>query len=972
MLAAPARATIGPKAPPGDERTVQAHSELSPLAFAEKWARDTRCEQAAAHEHFIDLCRMLAAPTPHEADPRGEWYAFEKRAAQALGRPGLADVWKRGHFAWEYKGEHTDLEGASRRLLQHREALEDPPLLVVCDLRRFEVHTNFTGARREVHRFDLDALRAAPGQPLRVLHALMRDPDALRPTVSRAQITEQAADRFAELAGRLRARGHDSLAVAEFLNRLLLCLFAADARLLPAKLIGRIVDGAGARPERAEQRLGALFRGLARAGGGQFEGEPIQWLGGGLFTDDRVLPLDVDDLELLRELADMDWIDVEPAILGALFERGLDPAKRSQLGAHYTDRRSILRIVEPVVLAPLRAEFAAMQARVLALLARGKRATAAARGVDNPNRVFRAFLTRLRGVRVLDPACGSGNFLYIALQALKDLEKQVILWGARTLRLTHELPGVGPQVVHGLELNAYAAELARVTVWIGEIQWMQANGFGYPRDPVLRPLGTIEHRDALLDADSDARAEWPDAEFIVGNPPFLGGKKLRAELGDAYVDRLFAAWAGAVPREADLVTYWHEQARDMIARGRCKRAGLLATQGIRGGANLEVLRRIKSTGDIFVAYSDDPWVVDGAAVRVSVVGQDDGSEQRRDLDGRPVAVIHADLTGGARGTADLTTARRLQENLGVAFMGDTKGGSFEVDPAHAAALLRAPPNADGRPNSDVVVPWVNGLDVTRRPRGMHIIDFGVDMSAADAARYAAPFAHVRRAVQPARASNKREAYRDRWWIHVEPRPGLRAAIAPLPRFIVTPTVARHRIFTWLRTPTLPDHQLIVVARADAYTLGVLHSRVHELWSLRMGTRLGLGNDPRYTPTTTFETFPFPWPLTTTELDADQRAHRDAIAGAAEALVDLRERWLAPPDASAKELARRTLTRLYNARPSWLQDAHAALDAAVLAAYGWPADLTDEEVNRLRGWVDANLRVEGDKGVGRAPCVHRKG
>ncbi len=918
------------------------------MAFAAKWSGNTRTERAAAQEHFIDVCRMLAVDTPNEADPGGDWYAFEKKTAKSDGRVGFADVWKRGHFAWEYKGKHRSLETASQQLLQYREALENPPLLVVCDLQRFEVHTNFTGTRKEVHRFDLEALRDAPGPPLRVLRALMRDPDALRPNVSRAQITEQAAARFAELAGRLHARGHDSLDVAKFLNRLLFCLFAEDARLLPPRLVSRILEGARGRPERATERLRALFANMAREGGGYFGSEEIQWFNGGLFADDRALPLTVDDLVLLRTVADMDWIDVEPAILGTLFERGLDPAKRSQLGAHYTDRASILRIVEPVVLAPLRVELAAMQTTVRALLARGKRPTLRARAADDPNRVFRAFLERLRTVKVLDPACGSGNFLYIALQALKDLEKQAILWGAQTLKLTHELPGVGPQVVHGIERNAYAAELARVTVWIGEIQWMNANGFGYLRNPVLRPLTTIEHRDALLSDDDDRCASWPDAEFIVGNPPFLGGKKLRAELGDPYVDRLFRAWKGHVPHEADLVTYWHEKARAMIASGRCKRAGLLATQGIRGGANLEVLRRIKTTGDIFVAWSDDPWVVDGAAVRVSIVGQDDGSESVRRLDGAQVAVIHADLTGGAAGSVDLTTARRLHENLGVAFMGDTKGGSFDVAPAQAAALLRAPKNVNRRPNSDVVVPWVNGLDITRRPRGMHIIDFGVEMSAAAAAMYEAPFEHVRRTVQPVRAGNKRAAYRERWWLHVEPRPSLRAAISGRPRFIVTPTVAKHRLFVWLTSPTLPDHQLIVIARDDAYCYGVLHARVHELWSLRMCTWLGLGNDPRYTPTTTFETFPFPWPLNTPDaaLSAAQRGHRDAIAAAAESLDALRRRWLDPADASAKELSQRTLTRLYNAPPAWLEQAHARLDAAVLAAYGWSGLADDEVLARL--------------------------
>ena len=401
-------------------------------------------------------------------------------------------------------------------------------------------------------------------------------------------------------------------------------------------------------------------------------------------------------------------------------------------------------MIEPVVITPLLREYAAMQARVVELLAKGRRVTRRTRAENNPNLVFRSFLDRLRGVRVLDPACGSGNFLYVTLQRLKDLEKEALLWGREMLKLTQELPGVGPQVVLGIEINPYAAELARVSIWIGEIQWMLANGFGSLKDPILRPLENVECRDAVLvrpEGELPRAADWPDAEFIVGNPPFLGGKKLRSDLGDAYVDALFEAWHGRGPQEADFVCYWHETARELIAAGRVKRAGLLATNSVRGGANRQVLERIKDTGDIFMAWSDEPWVVEGAAVRVSIVGQDDGTEADRFLDGESVSAINADLTAGL----DLSRARRLGENLGVAFMGDTKGGAFDISSATARELLAVVGNVNGRPNSDVVVPWANGQDITRRPRGMFIIDFGTDMPESEAARYEAPFEQPPRA-----------------------------------------------------------------------------------------------------------------------------------------------------------------------------------------------------------------------------------
>lgn len=949
---------------------------LTTLEFAAKWQNSTTKERSAAQEHFIDLCRMLGEPTPNEADPSGDWYAFEKGAQKLGGGDGFADVWKRAHFAWEYKGKRKDLESAYQQVARYRESLENPPLLVVCDTDRFEVHTNFTNTRKAVYRFTLDDFRTHPKEPLRILKAVMTNPEELRPDQTREQVTELAADQFAQIAGLLQERGEDPHRVAHFLCKLLFCLFAEDVGLLSKGLVGRLIDGTRGNPERTAKLFADLFEKMARKGGGFFGAEEIQWFNGGLFADAEVLSLESDEWKLVRAASELDWSNVEPSILGTLFERGLDPKKRSQLGAHYTDLDSIMRVIEPVLLQSLRREFEAMKEKVVRLLARGKKADTRAKGKENPTRVFRGFLERLRSVRVLDPACGSGNFLYVALRALKDLEKEALEWGAVTLRLTQELPGIGPEVVHGIELNEYAAELARVTVWIGEIQWMLANGYGYQRDPILRPLQTIENRDGILARTSKGEpvaADWPDAEFIVGNPPFLGGKKLKTELGDEYVDDLFAAWEGRVPHEADLVTYWHEKAREMIAEGRCSRAGLLATQGIRGGANLEVLKKVKESGDIICAWSDEPWVVEGAAVRVSIVAQDDGSERLKMLDGAPVAVIHADLTGGGKDAVDLTTARRLRENLRVAFMGDTKGGAFDIPGELAAEFLAAPTNVNGRRNSDVVVPWVNGLDVTRRPRGMFIIDFGVDMTEREAAKYEAAYEHIRKEVKPIRSTNKREAYARRWWLHVEPRPALRDAVRPLRRFIATARVAKHRLFVWMERPALPDCQLIAVAREDAWVFGVLHSRIHEIWALKQGTQLE--DRPRYTPTTTFETFPFPWPLNTPEkeLTRKKRAQRDAIAEAAEALDAARRHWLNPPelvkaakppasgfpavfvprdDEAAMQLKARTLTKLYNEKPQWLVDAHETLDRAVLDAYSWPADASDDFI--LRKLLDLNL------------------
>ena len=350
---------------------------------------------------------------------------------------------------------------------------------------------------------------------------------------------------------------------------------------------------------------------------------------------------------------------------------------------------------------------------------------------------------------------------------------------------------------------------------------------------------------------------------------------------------------------------------------------MLGTQGIRGGASRRVLQRIQDTGGIFLAWSDHPWILEGAAVHVSIVGFDDGSQAQRQLDGSPVETINANLTAGA----DLTRAVRLKENLGIAFMGDTKGGPFDIPDSLAQQML-ASPNPHGRPNSDVVKPWVNGRDITDRSREMWIVDFS-NMPLEQATLYKQPFEYVNAYVRPKRQASRSKV--SNWWIHERPRPELRLALQELSRYIATPRVSKHRLFAWISQEVIADSATIAIARDDDYTFGVLHSKLHELWALQMGTQLE--SRPRYTPTTCFETFPFPIPT------EDQR---EAIADAARELDQLRNGWLNPPNASAAELKKRTLTNLYNQRPTWLQLAHDKLDSAVASAYGWPADLSDEE------------------------------
>lgn len=916
---------------------------LSPQEFVHKWRQVNLNERSASQSHFNDLCRLVGDTPPTDADPQGTWYTFEAGATKTGGGEGFADVWKRGYFAWEYKGPHANLEKAYEQLLKYREALENPPLLVVSDMQQIVVHTNFTNTVKQEIRFSFDDL--LDPHKLAQLRNVFRNPQAFYIARTPTEVTTEAAKKFAQLAALLREETHDSQRVAHFLIRLLFCLFAEDIGLLPEGLFSRLIRQTRSYPGAFVGQLRQLF--AVMSGGGWFGADQIPHFDGGLFDDDLALALDARGLDILSTVAELDWASIEPSILGILFERSLDPDKRAQLGAHYTGRDDILLIVEPVLMAPLRQRWEKIkeEANELAI----KRDTAPTpqgrtRWHNALRQLLESFARELGSIQILDPACGSGNFLYVSLRQLLDLWKEVSVFGTQ-LGLTAMTPMEGqsphPSQLHGIEINPYAHELAQATIWIGYLQWLRENGYGFPSEPILKPLHNILRMDAIMVYDAEGRPiepEWPKAAVIIGNPPFLGDKRMRGELGDKYVDDLRALYDRRVPGGADLVTFWFEKARAMIESDNAERAGLLATNSIRQQGNRPVLERIKQSGGIFMAWDDRPWVLDGAAVRVSMIGFDDGAEKLRTLNGEAVVQINADLTSHV----DVTKALPLIENAGICFLGMMKAGPFDIEAATAIQMLAAPLNPNGRPNSDVVRPRLNGQDITGRPRDIWVIDF-VDMAENEAALYEMPFEYVRQHVKPIRDTNRRERTRRRWWIFGESRPGLRRALRGLPRCIVTPEVAKYRLFVWMDTKIVPDHRLHVIARDDDYCLGILQSRVHEVWSLAQCAWMGVGNDPSYSSSRTFEMFPFPWPPGK-EPQGDPRV--EAIAEAARELVATRDAWLNPPGASETDLKRRTLTNLYNQRPAWLDLAHKKLDRAVFDAYGWPHNLTDENLLAL--------------------------
>ena len=1084
---------------------------MTAAEFKRKWARYQGKETSAYQGHFDDLCRLLGLPTPAEADPSGnDFFCFQKRVVKdaelfeldATGgevepdERGFADVWKKDCFGWEYKGKKKNLDEAYKQLLRYRESLLNPPLLVVCDFDRYIIKTNFNGTVQVIHEFS----NAQIDDPknLKLLRDVFTDPNYLRPQQTTAEITEKLAAKFAavsrSLQGResveledaftrreLRVAQRKNLRIARFLNRVMFCFFAEDTGLLPRKLFSEIARVGLEDKQQFAESLEQLFRVMSK--GGLFGHHKIRHFNGHLFEDVTVFELTDEEIRLLADAAESDWQFIQPGIMGTLFERALDGEGnlRAQLGAHYTSEVDIKVLVEPVLMSPFRQEWEKLREEVReihlsALRNRkpGQKAHATTTVAKRPStallqtmqhHMLNKFVERLAAVRVLDPACGSGNFLYVALQLLLGLEKEVIAFGTE-MDVAVE-PRVGVRQLMAIEINSYAFELAQVSVQIGFLQWRRDNGFDNDCSPVLQNLDGFQNEDALLvphfrskaktlkeaqageHAGDDAlkfytEREWPQCDVIVGNPPFLGGSRLWEELGREYQQELWRVYKDRVPGFADLCCYWFEKARQQIEQGKCRRAGLLATQAIRGGANREVLKRIIEMGGIFFAESDRPWILAGAAVNVSMIAFDDGTQTERILNSKSVNQINANLTS----SADITEAKTLKSNLGICFIGSKKAGEFEVTDETAREWLKLP-NPHGRPSSDILRVWVNGDALIKARRTWWIIDAGVNLPLSAMSGYQKPFEWILEKVKPERDKNNEPRTRDNYWIHKRPGPDMRLAVAPLHRGLAVVRHAKHLIFSWLDPVVLPDDGIYVFARDEDWFLGVMQSRIHQIWALCQGTQLE--DRPRYTPTTCFETFPFPFPddlpapttaparspaeLEALELNggmanmvtrrflnvreepppyhvtsssgresahssssaesqsrltsaATKNAHRAAIAAAAKELNELRERWLNPPEWTetrtlefpgtiagpwsryvdlktvdartgvgtvryprleprdadcAAKLKKRTLTNLYNERPTWLDLAHKKLDAAVAAAYGWPADLTDEQI-----------------------------
>ncbi len=979
-------------------------------AFITRWKTAAGGSERANYQLFIvELCQLLGVPSPDPSgeDSRDHAYVCERRVVFRHGNgsvsQGFIDCYKRGCFVLEAKGSRkADGQVLSRKMEEARSQAQNyaralpadsegrPPFLLIVDVgKTFELYAEFTRSGAEHtpfpdaqnHRIPLAGL-ARPEVQAR-LRALWLDPMSLDPSRQSARATREIADMLAQLAKRLETR-HPAEEVAAFLTRCLFTFFAEDMRLLPERSFTELLESLQHTPELFVDMVENVWSSMDTGGFCAALRSKLLHFNGKLFKTPHALALDRDEITALVRAGRADWTQVEPAIFGALLERALNPDERHSLGAHYTPRAYVERLVLPTVIEPLRRDWENVRAAALLLGNEDKPADAVA--------LLHEFHYRLCHITVLDPACGSGNFLYVALEHIKRLEGEVLDMLHHTFQQTSRLEGEGltvdPHQFLGLELNPRAAAMAELVLWIGYLQWhFRTHGHAQPPQPVLRDFKNIECRDAvlswsqidpLLDAngqpcsrwdgktwkthpvtgervpDDSARlplyryqhprpADWPPADFIIGNPPFIGAGPMRAALGDGYVEALRSAYPD-VPDSADLVMFWWEKAANAVRAGHSRRFGLITTNSLKQTFNRRVVQRhLQADPPLKLSFAipDHPWVdsSDGAAVRIAMtVGSSDKQagvlqtvtkEWNAGGEGDEVTLasfsgeIYADLKMGV----DMVRVTPLESNANITSRGLMLFGSgFILDRDTAQRF-----------NSSIVRPYVNGRDLTDKPRGVYLIDtYGFSK---DNLRDQHPeiYQWLLVKVKPERDQNKDRAIRENWWLHGRQRPEIRKALQGLPRFIATVETAKHRIFQFMDAKIAPDNMLVVIAHDQPATLGVLSSRVHALWALAAGGTLE--DRPRYNKTRCFETFPFP-ALTDAQartigalaekIDAhrkkQQAAYPDVTLTGLYNVLE-KQRRHTPLNAKEKTLHAHGLAAVLN-------ELHNELDAAVLEAYGW--------------------------------------
>ncbi len=1053
---------------------LQTHNVVTPEqveAFIAKWRESGGSERANYVSFLNELCDIIEVPRPDAkvSDDIRNDYVFEREVlfthADGKQTTGRIDLYKRDCFVLEAK-QGVDAEmiasagllGSGHRrvhrghgvrgsltwdAMMERARLQAeryaralpvdhgwPPFLIVVDVgARIELFADFTRQGKTYTQFpDAQGFRISLNDLARpavraMLRSIWTQPMLLDPSLQSAKVTRDVAERLAKLAKVLEQDGHQPTAVAEFLTRCLFCMFAEDVSLLPSRRFTLMLEQMQGRADRAHLMLEDLWRAMDRGGFFTNWMQDLLRFNGWLFRSTTALQLNEEQLGLLIQASHCDWTNVEPAIFGTLMERALNPDERHSLGAHYTPRAYVERLVLPTVIEPIREEWTAVQAAAFHHASQSE--------IEPAYKLVSGFHKRLCEIRILDPACGTGNFLYVTLEHMKRIEGEVLdvigkLGGGTLLqRSIAEGYSVSPAQFLGIELNARAANLAKLVLWIGYLQWHFRNRGANVKvpEPVMQDISNIQCRDAVLMHDgfqtlcdesgkpitrwdgksykpspvtgepipdesaivlvehptNPRKAQWPQADFVVGNPPFIGNKRMRMALGDGYALALRETWP-EVPESADFVMYWWHHAAELTREGQLRRFGLITTNSLPQAFNRRVVQtqmEAQPPLSLLFAIPDHPWVdsTDGAAVRISMTVGTAGTKPGRLLrvsneryeNGRDEVVvtltekrgkIHPDLKTGA----DVNSATLLKANEGLANRGVIPHGEgFFVTPDE---IHQWP---EPRPSANLLRPYLNGRDLNQVVRGVFVFDtYGIDESRLRTA-FPAVYQRLLERVKPERDQNPRKTRRDRWWLFGENQPRMRASLAGLPRFIVLPYTSKHRFCVFMPSDVLPDDGLIAVGISDAFYLGVLSSRIHVVWALFAGGRLGVGNDSRYNKSTCFDAFPFP--------EADEVV-KEQIRGLAEELDAHRKRQQAAHVGL-------TLTGMYNVLEKLrsgealtgkervvyeqglvgvLKSLHDRLDEAVFAAYGWPAGLTDDEI--LERLVELNHERAAEEAEGR--------
>jgi hypothetical protein len=1034
---------------------MRGHAEID--AFIAHW-RDTGGSELANTQSFINgLCQLLGvdAPAGSRTNDAHNDYVFERRVFQDNGDGttsfGRVDCYKRDSFILDAKQgseadraaaergeEDLDLfgqtatarikRGTARRgtpgwakaMVQAKGQAERyakalpvdhgwPPFLLVADIGYcIEVYADFTGTGKAYAQFPDRAryrimLEDLAQEEVRTrLRAVWTEPKTLDPAIQSAKVTREIADLLARVSKRLEARGYNAESVSGFLMRVLFTMFAEDTGvLLPKDSFKTLLKEHEGNPQHLHHSLSALWRAMDKGEFAPALRMPVKRFNGYLFKNTEALELDADELRVLIEAASKDWTDVEPAIFGTLLERALNPKERAKLGAHYTPRAYVERLIGPTIMEPLRSDWDGVRGAAATLIEEGKAGEARTH--------VEAFHARLAQTRVLDPACGTGNFLYVAMARMKELEGEVLdlLVELGDDQYVAELTGhtITPENFLGIEINPRAAAIAQLVLWIGYLQWhFRVNGADRaPPEPILKDIRTIENRDALIDyddkvlelddggrpisiwdgvsfkehpvtaklvPDETGRMEvyryvkpratnWPNAHFIVGNPPFIGNKRMRERLGDGYTDAVRAAYS-KVSDSVDFVMYWWAAAAAKVGKGGTRRLGFITTNSITQTFNRSVIEA--SRCNLLFGIPDHPWVdgTDGADVRIAMTCAGEAAaatllqevtaeglmpegygERWVSLKSIASIRINSDLNAGT----NIEDAVDLRSNADIAVQGmNPLGLGFRLS---AEDLQKLKIDKDHLPTT--LRPYLIGRDLVQRHEPKWVVDFyGLSEREASAA---APelYQHILNSVKPERDQNRRATRRDNWWLFGENAPTLRRASAELPRVVATCRTAKHRIFTFISSDNVLDAKIVGIGLEDAFALGVLCSKNHIVWADRTGGWLGVGNDSNYNHSDCFGKFPFP-------ADVPEQL-KDKIRAEAEALDALRKRVLAAHD----DL---TLTKLYNVLEALrecralteaerdmhdrglvtlIRQHHDAIDALVAEAYGWPAELSDEEI-----------------------------